>query len=326
MKKRFVNLLISITVFIFGMSYGFLIYHNKIFPYKYIEKIYYYLIENTSLSSSWSIGIYEGTSPFNLEDPEEISNPVLTSKDVTDVDALFVADPFMIIENKKYTMFFEVLNLKNNQGDIGYAESLDGKNWEYKKIVIDEDFHLSYPYIFKSNGNYYLIPESNQDLSVRLYKALSFPTKWEYVENILTGYRYTDPSIFQYNNKWWLFVTTPYNDSLNLYYSESLMGEWNPHPMNPIVKGDKNIARPGGRVITYDNRIFRLTQDDDPSYGIQVFAFEITKLSETSYEEKIASKNPIITFSGKGWNRRGMHHIDLHELEDKWIGAVDGRN
>ena len=40
-------------------------------------------------------------------------------------------------------MFFEVLNRETDNGDIGYAVSKDGKQWDYKSIIIDEDFHLS---------------------------------------------------------------------------------------------------------------------------------------------------------------------------------------
>lgn len=280
----------------------------------------------TEANGPWSIGIYEGPTPFDLADPEGISNPVLTGKDVVDVNANFVADPFMVFKDGKYFIFFEVLNRATNQGDIGYAESSDGIHWKYRQIIIDEDFHLSYPYIFEWNNDYYLIPESCHDLSVRLYKALSFPDKWKYVGNLLSGERFVDPSIFRYNDKWWLFVSTPDSDVLNLYYSSDLLTKWKPHPMNPIVKRDRHTARPGGRVIIYNGNPYRFTQDDDPSYGIQVFAFEITELSEDTYTEKIVSEKPVVKMTAKGWNAAGMHHIDLHKLGDRWIAAVDGKN
>ncbi|MBU0529718.1 hypothetical protein KKF86_08195, partial [bacterium] len=212
------------------------------------------------------------------------------------------------------------------QGDIGYAESTDGYHWEYQKIIIDETFHLSYPYIFKWNDDYYLIPESHEDLSVRLYKAVSFPDQWEYIGNLIAGYHYVDPSIFRYNDKWWLFVaTTPDDGVMNLYYSNNLLGDWRLHPMNPIVKLDNHIARPAGRVFTFNDHSYRLAQDSYTEYGLQVFAFEITELTEKSYAEKVISDKPIVTKSGKGWNAAGMHHVDLHKIGDKWIASVDGR-
>jgi hypothetical protein len=90
-------------------------------------------------------------------------------------------------------MFFEVLKRANSQGGIGYAESEDGKKWEYKKIIIDEPFHLSYPYMFKWEGSYCRIPESQEDLSIRLYRATSFPGEWQFVKSIINGEYCVDP-------------------------------------------------------------------------------------------------------------------------------------
>jgi len=323
MKKYFNYSLLLIIILIAVIFYGIEIRKHKIFPYEYLKKVYLYL--NLDTRGLWSIGIYEGTTPFNLSNPENFFNPVLTEKDVDDIDARFVADPFMLLKNGKYFMFFEVMNRQTGQGDIGYAESADGRKWKYRKIIIDEDFHLSYPYVFEWDNNYYLIPESTKDLSVRLYKAISFPEKWEYVGNLLTGVHYADSSLFRYKDKWWMFVSTGKGD-LNLYYSNHLLTGWMPHPMNPIIKLNKHISRPGGRVFVYNDELYRLTQDDDPSYGIQVFAFLITKLSENQYAEKMASQTPIVTKTGNGWNAAGMHNVDPLKVGSKWISVVDGRN
>jgi hypothetical protein len=322
LKRHWALSILLITVFTLGTVSGIL---NQ--KYSILRVVYDYLRYGST--GAWSIGIYEGSNPFDLEPAKGVINPVLTAKDVTDGDAIFLADPFMIRKGQEHYMFFEVMNRKpkeGNQGDIGYAQSSDGKHWEYKKMVLDEPFHLAYPYVFEWNGDYYLIPETSQDLSVSLYKANVFPDQWEYQGALLNGYRYVDPSIFRHQGKWWLFVTTPASNVLNLYYANDLLGEWKPHPMNPLVKFDRNIARPGGRVITYDNRLFRITQDDEPSYGLQVFAFEITELSETSYQERIVSEKPLVTMTGKGWNAAGMHHVDLHQVGEKWMAVVDGRN
>ena len=77
---------------------------------------------------------------------------MLTADDVNDVSASFVADPFMLIVNSIYYMFFEVFNKESNHGDIGLAISNDGKKWIYQQIVLDEQFHLSYPYVFIYQG------------------------------------------------------------------------------------------------------------------------------------------------------------------------------
>lgn len=298
-----------------------IIHRSQVFPYNFLRPLFH---ENFT-ELRWSIGIYTGTSPFALTDNNQVKNPVLTAKSVTDINAREVADPFLIKKDSIYYMFFEVVNLANVQGDIGLAESYDGVNWNYKQIIIDEPFHLSYPYVFNWQGNYYLIPESNEDLSVRIYKATEFPFKWKYCQDLLTGYHFVDPSIVRYNDVWWLFVSSNSNDVLNLYSSDDLMGPWVQHPMSPIVKNDKNISRPGGRLLIDQGRLYRFAQDDDPTYGNQILAFEISEISKTSYKENIISNNPIVKASNIGWNAYGMHQVDHQNIAGgKWLVSVDG--
>ncbi|MDD5697194.1 MAG: hypothetical protein PHH77_01135 [Victivallaceae bacterium] len=321
-KKLFIFSASFLFLLMVAVIYGALLQKYKIFPYNSVKALYEVL--GNEEAGPWSIGIYEGTSPFDLVSPPDIANPVLTGQ--TCSDALFVADPFIAVRDEKFYLFFERVNKADNKGDIAYAESPDARHWEYKGIVISEKFHLSYPYVFAWKGDYYLIAESHHDLSVRLYQAEKFPDRWKYVKNLLSGYSFVDPSIFRYNNKWWMFVSTPASNIMNLYYSDDLLGRWKPHPMNPIIKFDEHTSRCGGRVIIYHGKPLRFAQDDAPYYGIRIWAFEITELSETKYAEKPASKKPIVTRSGKGWNAAGMHHVDLHQLKGKWIAAVDGKS
>ena len=276
----------------------------------------------------WAVGIYTGISPFDLSSPASITNPVLTADDVTDMAAGFVADPFMLRENSTWYMFFEVLNSRDNLGKIGLAVSKDGFHWRYEKIVLSEAFSLSYPYIFKSGKEYYLIPESNSVKSVRLYKATDFPVKWRLEKTLLTGQRFSDASVFHCNEQWWMFTATrsrpENNGKLRLYYADKLEGRWAEHPKSPVVKYNPHIARPGGRVLVLRDEIIRYAQDDFPDYGKQVRAFRITKLTRNDYEE-IPHNCPIIGASGTGWNQFGMHTVDPHPLgENEWIACVDG--
>jgi hypothetical protein len=192
--------------------------------------------------------------------------------------------------------------------------------------VIDEAFHLSYPHVFEWENDYYLIPESARDFSVRLYKAKNFPYTWDYVGNLLSGYRFVDASLLRYQDRWWLFAGTGRNDVLNLYVSEDLQTGWQMHPMSPVVKLDPQRARPGGRVIVDDGRLYRLAQDDATIYGKHLWAHEITSLSETTYAESPVGAGPLLTGSGTGWNALGMHHMDALKVGDGWIAAVDGRS
>jgi len=311
-KKNFLEgLLVIILVTSLAGGAGFIYYH------------YNYTL--TTPKGQWSIGIYISSShePFNFTG-ENVNNPVLTANDVTDSPAIHIADPFLIHENDTFYMFFEVVNFYTDRGDIGLAISNNGLNWSYSQIVLKEPFHLSYPCVFKFKNEYYMIPETARTNSIRLYKAIDFPYCWLYLKTLLKGRNFTDNTIFYYNNTWWLFTLTGHNYSLRLYYSDNLLGPWTEHPKSPILKDDANFARPGGNVIVYDNRIVRYTQDNDPYYGNQVWAFEITIITKKNYEENRIGNRPIL----KGfdyWNTRGMHHISPLQVNDnRWIASVDG--
>jgi hypothetical protein len=286
--------------------------------------------------SSWSIGIYTGLSPFDLAPaPGGVgarsngSNPVLSAADITDITASFVADPFLIRDDDRWQMFFEVMNWRANKGEIGLAVSADGFRWEYQGIVLREPFHLSYPYAFSWQGEHFMIPETHQAHAIRLYRASRFPSEWSLVATLLEGPYLADASIFRYDDRWWLFAETNpavTHDTLRLYHADTLTGPWTEHPESPVVTGNPHIARPAGRIVTADGALYRFAQNCSPAYGLDVRAFEITELSTEQYRERPLQTDPILGPSGHGWNARGMHHLDAHHLDDgRWLAAVDGR-
>ena len=282
----------------------------------------------TIRQSPWSIGVYKGNSPFKFFPADGIKNPVLSAKDVTDVPALFVADPFMIKKDGTWFMFFEVMNRNTSQGDIGYATSADGLRWKYQKIILDEPFHLSYPHVFESGGQYYMIPESAAANSIRLYKADPFPDRWSLVKELVQGMDYEDPSTVFFGGYWWIFTTPQWDqDSLHLFYSKELTGPWKEHPESPVVHHDGHHSRPGWRVIPFKGHSIRYAQDVIPTYGNQVHAFEITELTPLTYKESESKQNPVVKRGGAGWNVTRMHQVDAHPLnteETEWMACVDG--
>lgn len=274
----------------------------------------------------WSIGLYSGTSPLQLAPAQGIVNPVLSAGDVVDVPARFVADPFMLRVDGIWHMFFEVMNDISGKGEIGMAISRNGFNWEYQEIVLKEPFHLSYPCVFQDNGDFYMVPETLDAGSIRLYRAVSFPDDWVHVKDLVRG-KHADPSIFSFAGKWWLFAcpAPKTHDVLSLYYANDLDSNWVPHPCNPIVTGNNRIARPGGRVLVHDGQLVRFAQDCYPTYGSRVRAFQITELTPTTYRETEAKETPVLVPGKGGWNVSGMHHVDVHLAENgKWLACVDG--
>jgi hypothetical protein len=321
--KYFIRLTVLLVCIAISYTYGYFTHRNKLFPYEQIRT--YFLKQNIKKTSQWSIGIFRGPTPFDLKNTIEANKPVITAKDVDDIDAAFVADPFIVMHSDIYYMFFEIFNLESEQGDIGYAISNDGIDWQYKGVVLDEDFHLSYPAIYEIKGEYYMIPESSEANAIRLYKSVNYPDNWAYVGDILSGAPFTDPTLFFHRDHWWMFTSESGNNGiLNLHYTDSLFHGWQPHPYNPIIENNYDFARPAGKVFCVNDKIYRLAQDDTPYYGMQVYAVEIADLTPTSYSEILDSAKLIISYSNKGWNKEGMHHAHLIKIGDSWLASVDG--
>ncbi|XZN19814.1 glucosamine inositolphosphorylceramide transferase family protein [Clostridium perfringens] len=274
----------------------------------------------------WGIGTCKINNLKNTSNLEKNFKQVLSHKDVTDVKAVFLADPFVINHNNIWYMFFEILESKSRKGVIGFATSNDGEQWKYEKVVLKEKFHLSYPYVFEDNGEIYMIPETGQSGYIKVYKSTNFPYKWECISNIIVG-EYWDSSIFKYDNKWWILSRTskPKKNSLALFYSENLLHGWKEHRMSPLIIGDSSKTRPGGRVFVDKDRIIRFSQDHSKYYGEKVRAFEIRELNDDKYAEFELGIIINKSDSHRTWNKDGMHTFEINKIkEDEYLLVADG--
>jgi beta-xylosidase len=270
--------------------------------------------------------MFAGESPFQLASPPGLRNPVLTHHDVTDVQAAFVADPFMVRKGGLWHMFFEIMMADPARGVIGLAVSSDARRWTYRSVVVEEPFHLSYPYVFQWHGTYYMIPETLDAGYIRLYRAVSFPERWVHAADLVKG-SFADASILRHQGRWWIFACgTPYrHDQLRLFHSRQLTGPWLEHRQSPLIDGDARVARPGGRLMRWRGHWVRYAQDCVPTYGSQVRAFQITSLTPEDYREKPVTEGPVLAPNGEPWTACGVHHLDPHpDGTGGWIACVDG--
>jgi hypothetical protein len=206
-------------------------------------------------------------------------------------------DPFVVTKDDKYFLFVEELIYKTNKGHITVVEMDNKGNLIGSKKVLERTYHLSYPFLLKIDGTYYMIPETGENKTVEIYKCSEFPYKWEFVMNLMEGVRTGDVTVFHYNNKWWLFCCVDKTgihegllDELHLFYSDNLFTkDWQSHPCNPI-NTDTKTARSAGEIFIKDDKIYRPSQDCSGIYGRGINLNEIIKLSETEYEEVLTQK------------------------------------
>jgi len=236
---------------------------------------------------------------FNFENKEAISKSFHLFKRILPPKDRFWADPFVIEKNNKYFIFIEELIFKENKGRIAVIEMDQNGNYSAPKVVLKEDYHLSYPFLIEQDGELYMIPETSQNKSIQAYKCVEFPLKWKFSKILMNNIHALDTTIVKHKGKYWMFTNVQENggasanNELFLFYADDLITDkWIPHPCNPIVS-DVKCSRPAGKIFTEGGRLFRPGQNCTNRYGYGIQINEIVELSETSYQEiKIQSILP----------------------------------
>jgi hypothetical protein len=277
----------------------------------------------------WSIGVVAGPSLSELSSLEPGRNPVLTRRDVTDVRAEFVADPFLCHDEGRWWLFFEVLNARRDRGEIGLASSADLRTWRYEGVVLREAWHLSYPFVFTHAGEHWMVPESEARGRVELYRATAFPRRWERHAILLEGAPYGDATLWEADGTWHLIASVGGSATLRCFTAPDLLGPWREHGSSPIVDGESRIARPGGRVVRGDDgRWVRFAQDATRTYGggLEAVAFDLPLGRDGVRGDPLGR----VRLTGPAdadatWVRDGLHTLDAHRHEGGWVAVLDGR-
>ncbi|MGB9499829.1 MAG: hypothetical protein ACKVE4_08790 [Dissulfuribacterales bacterium] len=270
--------------------------------------------------SYWSIGYQFSSNPFKW-DPKKSK---IYDRDQLPIDAKTLADPFLLKHKDKLFLFYEVVLNSVPAAKIGVSVYDATKDkWIFQSIVLEEPFHLSYPYVFTHGSDIFMIPESKQSKSVRLYRATDFPCKWELEKVLIQNKKFVDSSIIYWQNQFYLFTTR--KRRLYLYYSDALTEVWKAHPKSPIKFW--NHARCGGRILKHNGSLYRFAQEQAKGYGMGLHTYKILELSSTGYKETLIDKKPLLEPFGDGWANSGMHHIDILKIsENKYFSVFDGRH
>ena len=203
------------------------------------------------------------------------------------------ADPFPVKVDGKFHVFLEEYFYHNRKGVISVISQNDDGGWSKPKCVLETDYHLSYPFMFEWDDSLFMIPETSSNRSVELYRCVSFPYEWKFEKYIMKDVSVVDATILEKDNLLWMFLNTvdggtSLNDKLSIYYSDDLFGDWKPHKQNP-VKVDVRSTRPGGKIINWNNELYRPGQDCSARYGYGITFNKMVKLSVDDYsEEKVA--------------------------------------
>ncbi len=202
----------------------------------------------------------------------------------------FWADPFPIDVDRKTFVFVEEYPFRTRKGVIAVITIDAQGRFSESRTVLERDYHLSYPLVFRYEGSYYMIPETTMNRTVELYRCVEFPHRWEFDRVLLDQVRAADATLVEHDGLWWLFASVAVDGALNdceelgLYHAESPLGPWRPHRRNP-VKIDIRSARPAGRLYRRDGSWFRPAQNCMDGYGRSMVINQIVRWDRFEYAE-----------------------------------------
>jgi hypothetical protein len=242
----------------------------------------------------------------------------------------FFADPFLIEADGRNFLFFEDYLYEKEKGVISYVELLEDGTTTELKIVLECDYHLSYPFMFEHAGTRYMIPETMDANRIELYRAVSFPDQWELDRILIDNIRAVDSTIVEHDGLHWLFCNiepegASSSEELFIFYSESgPLGPWNPHQQNPVIS-DIRQSRPAGNFYLEGGQLIRPSQDCSVRYGYGLNLNRVDCLTKTTYRETLIKKITPDWFSNRCLATHTLNRNQSFEVLDVQMYLKDLR-
>lgn len=210
------------------------------------------------------------------------------------------ADPFLV----DGYIFAEIM--KEGKGIIAVAESW-GESLDFIP-VLEEEFHLSYPSVFRHEGTWYMIPEAYQSGSILLYRTDDFPHGWERVKP-LADIDGCDSTVFNLGGRWYMFTTSVRSkDNMILTTDNFPVGPWYTVVLNPLPRE----YRGGGQALYHNGDVLLPLQPPTTILHGYGWKLEVYKVNRDLSMEKVTTINPP-TWAG------GVHHLSYDPTSNQYM-------
>jgi hypothetical protein len=200
----------------------------------------------------------------------------------------FLADPFPVRGGAEgATILAEDFDFPTRTGRLvaGRWDATRGvSSWE---PAFPLPHHASYPFVVHTQHGTFCVPECLRSGEVAAWR-LHDDGSWARAATLIAGRRLVDPTILEYNGRWWLFATDEDRRSdtnLYLWHAQTFFGPWQPHRLNPL-KTDVRSTRSAGPLFRIGERLVRPAQDCSRTYGGQIVLNEVVRLDEAVFEER----------------------------------------
>ncbi len=276
-------------------------------------------IKDLFVKEEWTVA-YRNCTGAKLYDPHGCDGEFQILKNSF---RYWAADPFVITVDGIHYVFFEMFDRFVGKGYLGYRTIKNGKVGKMRKAY-EAKTHLSFPYIFTHDGDYYIMPESAKSRELYILKAVSFPDKWERACTLAEQKRVCDSVFLHHSGNAYLLTQEIYGpyDFAALHSFEYRDGQLFPCSETPIVNDPSN-ARMAGAIVYEDLRIIRPAQDCSVEYGGGICFNEVISSPGEGYREKLIARirTENIAYAAKQ-TYRGIHTYNT----DGQIEVIDLKN
>lgn len=222
----------------------------------------------------------------------------------------FYADPFPFVHEGRTYVFVEELDHRENKGKISVVPFNERGPVGPAQLVLEEPWHLSYPFLIRHKGQIWMIPESLANRSVSIYRADPFPSHWVREATLLSDIGASDATVIRHGGRFWMLMTVwdgegSWSDTLSVFSAPDLFGSWEPHPANPVLI-DRTSARSAGAIIERNGKLWRPVQDYTYGPGTGVGLAEIIRLDPERYEQKMHA----VLRAPRDWPGRRLHTLN----------------
>ena len=235
----------------------------------------------------------------------------------------YYADPFIWQRENKTWVFVEEYQCYKDQGRL-VAIQLDEQlqPTQHLPLTMTPDYaaiegHASFPFLFETAGEIYMIPETCSRRSVDLYVCEKWPHIWTLKRRMLFGLDAADTMITKHGKLWWLLTSvrgTTGNRTLQIFSMENLHDAAPvPHPMNQLnlyhdLKND--TGRNAGLLVEQpDGSLLRFSQNSADRYGQGGMFKRIEILDKLNFQESDQiTQTPL----------RESHHFNKHGHLSTW--------
>ncbi len=206
----------------------------------------------------WNIGILHQPITALLEDDPSMNVRWLPAPS----DGNHRMEPFgFTAPDGQLNVLYRKRSMHNIHDSIAKLRPKSDSVLKRSRTMLSTEASLSYPFVVeRPEGAFAVIGYPHQSRT-ELFKVSATNDGLDHIKVLLNS-ALTNPTMTEYEGRWWLFGTDPEASSsvLLAYYSDAFDGPYTPHTLNPL-QVDAQGCRPAGTFFRRGEELWRPAND-----------------------------------------------------------------